>query len=341
MFCKKNYIGNIEQLFGMKKYTFSDGKRKGVEALEIQNGSGLDVTILLDKCMDIYQIRYKGQNLNFITPTGIVAPSYYNAIGTEWFRSWEAGFLTTCGLSNIGIPCTDNDEQFGLHGRIHNTPAENVKIDFKTSNDDITISVCGTIKQAVMFGENLVLSRKIHCRYGVDVLEIEDNIYNAGYKACPWMILYHFNMGYPFLSENAKYIIPSKKIWGRDEYANKHIKDWRKISPPSDNYKEMCYYHELEENTSGIRTIGMDNEEQNLFLRISYDGSILDKFVQWKMFGNGEYVSGLEPCNSTIDGRKDAREKGTLKTLLPGQNVCCKFKIVVSDKKSKVVQYEE
>lgn len=52
---EKEYIGNRDQLFNIKRYMYSDGKRKNVEAIELQNSNGLDVTILVDKCLDIYQ----------------------------------------------------------------------------------------------------------------------------------------------------------------------------------------------------------------------------------------------------------------------------------------------
>lgn len=325
------YIGNIDQLLVVKQYTFSDGKRNGVKAIDISNSSGLEATILLDKCMDIYQLKYKGKNLNFITPTGIVAPSYYNAIGTEWFRSWEAGFFTTCGLTNIGIPSQDDDESLGLHGRIHNIPAENINVDWQNDDKNICVCISGNIKQAVMFGENLVLHRKIYCDYKSNNLKIEETITNQGYRETPLMLLYHFNIGYPLLSENAQYVIPSKKIYPRDDYARTNVNDWREIKKPQNNFREMCYYHELEVDDNNICTVGIDNPKNRLFLRIEYDHEVLDKFIQWKMFGKGEYVTGLEPCNSTIDGRDNARKNGDLKTILPGQSITYKFNITITD----------
>lgn len=338
---ERAYIGNIEQLFNVKRYTFAEGYSKGVEAVDIQNGSGLDATILLDKCMDIYQLKYKGKNLNFITPTGIVSPLFYNALGTEWIKTWEAGFLTTCGLSNIGAPCKDNGQDYGLHGRIHNTPSEKIKIDLVETDDMISCIVEGTIPQATMFGENLVLQRKIISRYKINELCIEDKIVNKGFKREPLLLLYHFNIGYPLLSEKARYSIPSVKVLARDEYAHKYINEWNKIESPQNDFQEMCYYHELKPNIDNSYTVGIDNDAEKLFLRIRYSSDILDKFVQWKMFGTGEYVSGLEPCNTTIDGRDDARKKDLLKWLEPGQSVTCKFCIAVSDDKEEVTKYEK
>lgn len=329
---KKEYIGNINQLFSVKKYQFIDGKQDSVKAIDINNGAGIDMTILLDKCMDFAQLKFKSKNLNFITPTGIVSPQFYDDTNADWLKSWTAGFLTTCGLSNIGSACIDQGEKFGIHGRLSNTPAENISISVIEEDEIPVLKVTGTMKQAVMFGENLTLKRTVTCRYGVNEIEIEDDVYNDGYKTQPIMLLYHFNIGYPLLSENARLFIPSKKVSGRDEHAQEHIKQWNEITPPVKDFQEMCFYHDIEGNADGMKIVGIDNEKEELSVRIHYNGKLLDHFVQWKMLGKGEYVMGLEPCNATIDGRSNARENKSLKEINPNEHIVYKFKIVVSDK---------
>lgn len=54
------------------------------------------------------------------------------------------------------------------------------------------------------------------------------------------------------------------------------------------------------------------------------------------MFGKGEYVSGLEPCSSTIDGRANARFNKTLKFIEPKQTIFNNFCITISDDKKEV-----
>ena len=54
-------------------------------------------------------------------------------------------------------------------------------------------------------------------------------------------------------------------------------------------------------------------------IAIEIDLSTLDHFVQWKMMGAGDYVMGLEPSNSTIDGIDDAVKNGSMKYLEPGE----------------------
>lgn len=68
------YIGDFSQLFGTKEYTLHGGKAEGVRAVDVKNGSGLEFTVLPDRCMDIAWLSYKGNNLSYISKTGIVSP---------------------------------------------------------------------------------------------------------------------------------------------------------------------------------------------------------------------------------------------------------------------------
>lgn len=326
---EREYIGNLAQLFGVKEYKLRGGKQDGVNAIDVSNGSGLDVTILPDRCMDFYQIKFMGKNLNYITPSGIVSPYFYDDTGSDWLKTWNAGFLTTCGFENIGSDCVDDGEALGIHGRLGNSPADHVNVSVDIIEDVPTVSISGIVNQGRMFGENLILKRTIIMKYGVNVVNFTDEVYNAGYEKRAMMLLYHFNMGYPLLSEKAKIVIPSMKVIGRTKHAINHIDTWKKITLPEYGFKEMCYYHDIVENPDGTAIVGIDNSEENLSVRIQYDKQMLSHFVQWKMLGKGFYVMGLEPCNATIDGRLDAKNNGSLKYIKPNEHKILNFKIMI------------
>ena len=59
------YIGHPSQLYGVTPFTYADGKAKGVRALEVRNGSGLELKILEDRGLDISSLSWKGTNLSF------------------------------------------------------------------------------------------------------------------------------------------------------------------------------------------------------------------------------------------------------------------------------------
>jgi hypothetical protein len=75
--------------------------------------------------MDLFQVRYKGVNMNYISPSGIIYPQYYNVEGKEWLRGFFVGQLTTCGLQNIGTPFIIDNQPLGMRGRISFASAEN------------------------------------------------------------------------------------------------------------------------------------------------------------------------------------------------------------------------
>ena len=86
------------------------------------------------------------------------------------------------------------------------------------------------------------------------------------------------------------------------------------------DYEEMCYYHKLKPDVNNHSTVAVYNPELELGIAIEIDLSTLDHFVQWKMMGAGDYVMGLEPGSSTIDGIEDAVKNGSMKYLEPGES---------------------
>ena len=147
----KKYIGNLDQLLTFTEAKLTGGFQEGVRVMRIDNGGNLSVTVLPDRCMDIYQVRYKGKNINYISPAGIVAPQYYDASGSNWLRNFFAGMLTTCGLQNIGAAMELPDGGIGgMHGRLTNIPAANVRYSRGMDGDAPTLSLEGTMNEAVM-----------------------------------------------------------------------------------------------------------------------------------------------------------------------------------------------
>ncbi len=328
---EKHYTGHINQLFNVKEYRFCGGWADGVRAVDISNGAGLSFTVLVDRAMDIFNMSYKGKNLCYQTPVGIKAPQYFDVEGIGWMQSFGGGFFVTCGLDNIGSPCTDNGDKLPCHGRLSSIPAENFRIERGIDNGTPYVTLTGDMVQTVMFGAQLTLTRKITCKYMENKITIEDVVSNGCARETPQMILYHFNMGYPLFDENAEVIIPSEKRVPRSEIAEKELDLWDKFTPPVFGYDERCYYHEDMHSENGVVTFGMKNSSSDLSVKIAYENKNLPHFLQWKMTGVDEYVCGLEPGNATVDGRAKARENGTLKTLKPGQSVDYKLEISVGE----------
>ena len=313
------YVGDFSQVFGIKGYTLSGGRAKGVKAFDVKNGSGLEFTVLADKCLDISGLSFNGINCSYISKTGIVAPEYYSGNSASFFRRFSAGFLTTCGLRNVGSPCKENGETFGLHGQISNTPAEDVCAQTEWIDDVPVLTISGKMREARLFGENLILQRKISCKYGENKITIENTVENGGFKREALMLLFHFNMGYPLLDEDAILITPTEKLIPRDTEAEKGEASYHQCQPPTPDYLEQVFYHNLKADANGNTQVALINKKLELGVSISFNKNQLFNFTQWKQMGEGDYVMGLEPCNCYVGGRTDPRNKEILEYLEPGE----------------------
>jgi hypothetical protein len=313
------YVGDFSQLFGIREFILTGGKSKGVKGFDIRNGSGLEFTVLADRCLDIAGVSFNGVNCSYISKTGIVSPEYYNENDLGFLRSFYAGFLTTCGLRNVGAPCQENGEAFSLHGRISNTPAEEVRAGIDWEDSGPVISICGKMREARLFGENLVLHRKITCKCGDNKITIKNSIENYGFRSEPLMLLFHFNLGYPLLDENAELVISTEELIPRDKEAGRGADKYSRFQPPTPNYAEQVFYHNLKAGRDGSTSLALINKKLGLGVALHFNKTQLFNFTQWKQMGEGDYVLGLEPCNCYVGGRLDARKNGTLQYIAPGE----------------------
>lgn len=306
------YTGHPNQTFGVEKMRLSGGKGDGMQMLFVRNGKGLEFWISADRCADISRLSFKGDNFGYFSPCGYVSPKYYDDKGAGFLKSFTAGFFTTCGLTAVGSPCNDNGEELPLHGTISNTPCEN--IGYWTNEDGIHIKAI--VRDAAMFAHQLILEREYIVSLDDNEIYLCDKVKNIGNADSPLEILYHCNMGYPLLDENAKISIPSSKVEARDSHAKTGLADCLEVEKPQKGYQEMCFYHTL----CGQTEVSIFNPKIKKGLKMAFDTNELKCFTQWKMMGEYEYVMGLEPGNCTPDGRDVCRKKGILEILKPGES---------------------
>lgn len=305
------YIGHISQIYGVDEMRLSGGKGDGMRMLCVRNGKGLEIWISLDRCADMVRLSYKGDNYGYFAPCGFVSPQYYDGKGDGFLKSFTAGFCTTCGLAAVGSPCVDEGEELPLHGTISNTPCENTA--HWIENDAIHIKA--VIRDAALFSHKLLLEREYVISLETNEITMTDTVKNIGSAETPLEILYHCNMGYPLLSENAILTIPSSKVEPRNDHAKSGIENCLRVEKPQNGYEEMCFYHTMDAQVQ----VTLYNPDINKGLKMLYDAENLKCFTQWKMMGEHEYVMGLEPGNCYPDGRDVMRKKGILEFLKPGE----------------------
>jgi hypothetical protein len=314
----RKYTGDMSQIAGIKSYELLDGKTRGTRAVDIWTGSGLQCTVVLDRCMDVSMASYKGKSLCWRSPAREVHPYLYEPEGMGWVHGFFGGLVTTCGLTYLGAPCVDQGEPLSLHGKISYIPAEDIGVKQEWVGSEYTMSVSGSMRQVSMFGENLLLRRTITTWLGKSEILLEDEVTNEGYEQSPFMFLYHINIGFPLLSPSSQFISTSEKIAPRDDEAADGIERFDKYGEPVPGYHEKVYYHAMKADRDGrvkCAIIPEGSTQDTYGLGIVYNKSELPEFVQWKMEGERYYVLGVEPSNCWTEGRDKEREWGTLQTI--------------------------
>lgn len=315
------YIGHDSQIYGVEEHRLVGGKGDGMRLFEVSNGLGLQLTVSPDRAGDITRLRFHGINLSYMTPCGYVAPAYYDRTDTHWLESFTAGFLTTCGLQNAGVPCEDEGKFYPMHGTIANQPCEQAY--WTQEGDNLVIQTL--TKDETIFTTKLRMLRKLTVSTKKNTFEICDIITNTGDREEPLMVLYHMNMGYPLLDEDSILTIPAKNVTPRDDHAADDVGNWMHMQKPTVGYLERCYFHQLQ----GLTHISLCQPKLNMTMHMEYNAEDLDCFTQWKMMGVRDYVLGLEPGNCYPNGRKAMRDGGILKSLQPGESKIYRIKITL------------
>ena len=300
--------------------------------LQVRNGIGLEFTASEDRCADISRLSFRGINMNYFSACGYVAPAYYDCVGAGFQKSFTAGFLTTCGLTNIGIPQKDGDEDLPLHGTIGNQPADQI---WYTSSEEM-IEIHARIPEMHIFRQKMELERTISCPVGGNTMTIHDKVRNIGSRTEPMLILYHMNMGYPLLSEHSIVKVNSDRVIPRTEHAAEGLETWDQMIPPVRGFEEQCYYHEFDGREA---CAGIFNPDAGAGLRIRFDPAQLPYLTEWKMMGEKDYVLGLEPMNATLDGRKGLRESGKLPYIEPGEERVFEVRVDFYDSKEAFLNF--
>ena len=310
------YMGTMQQVAYVRPVTYVEGRSNGLKAYEVKNGC-MTYQILADKCLDVSSLTYKGVNMNFLSKPGLQGRNHYDTHGEEAIHSIMGGLFFTAGLENICAPCTIDGTDYPMHGRIRTTPGEHLSADAYWDEEEYHLTVKGEMREAALFGENMVLRREISSVYGSKTITVTDEIENESYREEPLMLLYHINMGYPLLDENTRLYIPTKSVTARDKDGEGHEAEYDRMDAPKDNEPEYVFIHDLKTDEQGDTEILVVNRPLGLGLKLSYNVKYLPYFMEWKSTASGDYVIGLEPANSSVYGRPYHEERNSVHKLSP------------------------
>jgi hypothetical protein len=314
-------IGDVSQLVSTHAARLADGPEDGVRIIDARASGGLSAVVLADRGLDLGSVWAGGHQVSWQSTTGAVHPAYFEE--RNWLRSFHGGLLTTCGLQNVGLPSEDEGTTHGLHGRISNIPARNVAHGVIELDGRLAARISGEMRETDVFGSDLLLRRRIELPMGETVVHIADEVVNQGFGPTPLLILYHVNLGYPVVAEDARVVGSAAEVVGRDEAAQAIVAEHATFSAPQDGVREHVFEHRLRDPDAPSASISVANPAYGpsggIAVTVTWDPRQLPRLWQWRMLRSGMYVTGLEPANCGLAGRAAERAAGTMQVLEPGE----------------------
>ena len=303
------HLGNIDQIAGIRESRLTSGRGEGIAIAEFYNAAGLRFTVLPDRGMDIYDFSYNGQNLSFQSKNGLVSPQACTPQKGEFSHNWPGGMLVTCGLDNVGS-YNEDAGVYPTHGRYSSLPAKFFGAVAKWEGDNYLLRAEGEVHQTQMYNRHLSLHRTIETGLYDKKIILHDVITNYEDHDESFMLLYHFNFGYPLLQQNSWVKTSGKVIRALSPLAT----DKKKMLPPIDGREEELYLiSDFGEYAAGV----LYNEELELGAYVAFDTKSLPNMLEWKNMKSHDYVLALEPCNTWGHNRSQALRQGEIAVLPP------------------------
>ena len=330
-------VGDFSQVFGVELLAHGDGRERALRLLRFRTGSGLSFDILVDRAMDLGGMDFHGVPIGWRSPAGFRSPWLHQVDaedGLGWMRSFS-GMMNTCGLDHIMAATEDTSEHYcypdrarvfhNLHGRISYTPARLTGYGERWEDDRCFLYAQGEIRQAAMYGENLVLERRIEAEVGTDTVIFHDRVRNLGFYATPHALLYHVNLGWPVVDKGTRLAAPIKSTPFTTH--DPHAVEFGPLEQPvpQSKFYQQVYEHEVVPQEDGTARAALINSgfrapggEMGLALEIAYDSRTLPALYQWQNLQEGNYVVAMEPATVHGGTRADWLERGEMVILEHG-----------------------
>ena len=280
--------------------------------------------------MGIWRGEFQGLPIGWDSPVKQpVHPNFVNQTERGGL-GWLAGFnelLCRCGLSFMGPPGRDADfadhpinGELTLHGKIANIPAHFVEVTVDPDRDG-QIAVTGIVDECSMFGPCLRLKSTITMNAGSNRATIIDDVTNLSAKPAEFELLYHTNIGRPFLEAGSRLLAPVRAMCPRDARAAEGLATFDKYEAPDVRYAEQAYLFQLAANANQQTQTMLVNAAGDLGFGLKFSVAELPCFTVWKNTAAEAdgYVTGLEPGTNFPNLRSFERSKGRVISLAPGQ----------------------
>ncbi len=338
-------VGGAASGYRIHKYRLRAGLSDGVDVVHIDNGK-LRFDVLPTRGMGLWKAWLGDQQIGWNSPVkGPVHPSFVplaDPSGLGWLDGFDE-LLVRCGLESNGAPEFDDQGKlvYGLHGRIANKPACEVRLHVDGDTGEITLT--GVVNEIRFHFFKLRMFTTIKTRVGSNSIEIRDTIENLSASPTDIQMLYHINVGPPLLGPGASVVAPVKTLVPRNPRAVEGLAHWAQYDPPVAGTEEQVYFFDLQADTQRRSAVMLKNAQGDCGVSVHFDLQQLPCFSLWKnqtAEADG-YVTGLEPATNYPNPHSFEQRQGRIVPLEPGATCSFDLRIEALANSTEVAQTEK
>jgi hypothetical protein len=339
--------------WSIRKWTLRGGLRDGVDVIEVNNGA-LAFTVLPTRGMGLWRGDYHGNPVGWRAPLhGPVHPRHVS-LAERGGLGWLSGFdelMCRCGLAWNGPPGEDvhtdksgriHRDALTLHGRIANQPAHLVEVRVGLDPPH-ELTVVGQVEEGGLFFPHLSLTASATTIPGSNRIVVHDVVENRGATATEMQLLYHCNVGPPFLEAGSRVLLPIREMAPINARAAEGVSTWDTYGGPTPGFAEQVYLFDLLGDVAGRTLVMLYNRAGDRGLVLRWNRKELPCFTVWRNTAALEdgYVTGLEPGTNYPNLRTFERQKGRVITLPPGGRWECTWSLEVFDSTAAVAAVQK
>ncbi|MFD6175517.1 MULTISPECIES: DUF4432 family protein [unclassified Isoptericola] len=299
---------NDAQLADVATFAHVEGTGVGSRVLAVAPDGGLHTRILLDHGLDLGRAWYAGRAISWTSAAGPRVTSHGATDDDGWHRGWEGGLVTTCGLRNVGEPLAGQPR----HGRYTENAAQGVAVE--TDLEAGTVQVRGVVRENDGVGRLLVVRREWTFHLGQGHVELQDVTTNESGAPVIVPMLYHVNLGYPFLEPGSR-VVGSADVecgpMGEPRRRDDEVRTWSA------------------EPVDGWSAVSVTSPARGQRVTVRWRTAELPLCHSWRNWRPGAYVQGIEPANCVVGG-VDEPGRGA-PALVPGESRTTRLSILVEE----------
>jgi hypothetical protein len=260
--------------------------------------------------------------------------------GLGWLRGFDE-LLCRCGLASVGPPGEDvvtdsaghvTRTPLTLHGRVANLPAQLVEVRVGL-DPPYELSVLGEVEEAALFYPQLRLTTTYTTVPGSNRVVVHDVVENRAARPAEMQVLYHCNLGMPFLEAGSRVLAPVREMAPLTARAAEGINTYETYAGPTVGFAEQVYAYDLLADARGQTLAVLANPAADRAVALRLNRQELPCFTVWKNTGALEegHVTGLEPATCYPNFKSFERQQGRVRMLPPGGHWECRWSLEVAE----------